>query len=175
MATADGGAPPAGCVRPRLANPGRAQGRAWARRRPWPRKPRLPGCRREPPTIPAGDRVRPGPWLRQAVGGRRSQGRSPHPTLAGLAAAAPSPRQHQQSSADAAGAPRRGGPMPPAPQARPQPDWPQSSRRIQLIQSAEICFGQTASHSSWLPQLPKPSACIAACIARARWRRSGCP
>ena len=33
----------------------------------------------------------------------------------------------------------------------------QDSLCIQLIQSAEICLGQTASHSRLLLQLPKPS------------------
>jgi Uma2 family endonuclease len=47
-------------------------------------------------------------------------------------------------------------------------DYRRSSRFIQLIQSAEICLGQTASHSSWLLQLPKPSAAMRSVIARAR-------
>jgi hypothetical protein len=37
---------------------------------------------------------------------------------------------------------------------------PRRSRCIQLIQSAEISCGQTASHSRLLLQLPKPSTTI---------------
>src|SRR5688572_6765282 len=39
----------------------------------------------------------------------------------------------------------------------------------------EISFGQTASHSPSLEQLPKPSASAASIIETTRWRRSGCP
>jgi hypothetical protein len=55
-----------------------------------------------------------------------------------------------------------------APQAITRPYFRRNSRFIQLIQSAEICLGQTASHSSWLLQLPKPSAAMRSVIAKAR-------
>src|SRR6478735_8696553 len=50
-----------------------------------------------------------------------------------------------------------------------------SSRFILAMKLMLMSFGQTASHSLWLEQWPKPSASICATILRTRSARSGAP